>query len=108
MTEQNEAVWVGVDLGTQSVRALAVTASGDVAGAGSRALTGRRDGPRHEQDPEDWWTAVGAACREALRDVPAQAVQAVAVDATSGTILLTDDGGRPLTPALMYDDTRAA
>lgn len=108
MTGPNEAVWVGVDLGTQSVRALAVTATGDVAGAGSRALTGRRDGPRHEQDPEDWWTAVGAACREALRDVPAPAVQAVAVDATSGTILLTDDGGRPLTPALMYDDTRAA
>ncbi|MFD0690985.1 FGGY-family carbohydrate kinase [Actinomadura fibrosa] len=103
-----EPVWVGVDLGTQSVRALAVTASGDVAGAGSRRLTGRRDGPRHEQDPEQWWDAVAAACREALRGVPAGAVQAVAVDGTSGTILLTDRDGRPLTPALMYDDTRAA
>ncbi|TDD66160.1 carbohydrate kinase [Actinomadura darangshiensis] len=108
MTVRNEDVWVGIDLGTQSVRALVVTASGDVAGAGTRALTGRRDGPRHEQDPEDWWTAVSAACREALRDVPPEAVQAVAVDGTSGTILLTDDDGRPLTAALMYDDTRAA
>ncbi|MFI0479790.1 FGGY-family carbohydrate kinase [Actinomadura sp. 9N215] len=103
-----EEVWVGIDLGTQGVRALAVTASGGVAGSGSRKLTGRRDGPRHEQDPEDWWTALSAACRQALADVPAQAVQAVAVDATSGTVLLTDDHGRPLTPALMYDDTRAA
>lgn len=103
-----EAVWIGVDLGTQGVRALVVTDSGKVAGTGSRPLTGHRDGPRHEQNPEDWWTAMAAACREALRDVPPEAVQGVAVDGTSGTILLTDDGGRPLTPALMYDDTRAA
>ncbi|MEU6751475.1 FGGY family carbohydrate kinase [Spirillospora sp. NPDC046719] len=103
-----EPVWVGIDLGTQSVRALAVTASGEVAGSGTAPLSGRRDGPRHEQDPELWWTAVTAACREALRDVPAGAVRAVAVDGTSGTVLLTDRDGRPLTPALMYDDTRAA
>jgi sugar (pentulose or hexulose) kinase len=31
----------------------------------------------------------------------------VAVDGTSGTILLVDRDGRPLTPALMYDDARA-
>ncbi|RFU36941.1 carbohydrate kinase [Actinomadura logoneensis] len=105
---RDEAVWIGVDLGTQSVRALAVTAGGEVRGAGGHPLTGRRDGPRHEQDPEEWWTAVGAACRQALRDVPAAAVRAVAVDGTSGTILLTDATGRPLTPGLMYDDTRAA
>lgn len=105
---REEAVWIGVDLGTQGVRALAVTAGGEVRGTGGHPLTGRRDGPRHEQDPERWWTAVGAACRQALRDVPAEAVQAVAVDGTSGTVLLTDGAGRPLTPGLMYDDMRAA
>ncbi|MGH3264321.1 MAG: FGGY-family carbohydrate kinase, partial [Trebonia sp.] len=35
------------------------------------------------------------------------AIAGVAVDATSGTLLLVDDDGRPLTPALMYDDCRA-
>ena len=101
-------VWVGLDLGTQSVRALAVTADGTVAGSGSRPLHGRRDGPRHEQDPDDWWRAVAAAGREALRDVDPAAVRGVAVDATSGTVLLVDREGTPLTPGLMYDDTRAA
>ncbi|MEV4259582.1 FGGY family carbohydrate kinase, partial [Spirillospora sp. NPDC049652] len=104
---RDEAVWIGIDLGTQSVRALAVTAGGRVLGAGGHPLTDHRDGPRHEQDPEEWWTAVGAACRQALRGVPAGTVQAVAVDGTSGTILLADETGRPLTPGLMYDDTRA-
>jgi len=105
MTE--EEVWLGVDLGTQSVRALAVTASGEIAGSGVHGLTGRREEGRHEQDPELWWRATAAACGQALADVRPGAVRAVAVDGTSGTVLLTDDDGDPLTPGLMYDDTRA-
>ncbi|MFD2349313.1 FGGY-family carbohydrate kinase [Nonomuraea ferruginea] len=77
-------------------------------GAAVRPLTSRRDGVRHEQDPEEWWQALAAATREALRDVPAGRIEGVAVDATSGTILLTAPDGTPLTPALMYDDRRAA
>ncbi|WP_308250681.1 FGGY-family carbohydrate kinase [Nonomuraea rhizosphaerae] len=101
------SVWIGVDLGTQSVRAMAVTGSGEVLGSASRPLTSHRDGPRHEQDPERWWRELSAATREALRDVPPERVRGVAVAATSGTILLTDRRGDPLTPGLMYDDRRA-
>ncbi|GAA3553129.1 FGGY-family carbohydrate kinase [Nonomuraea rosea] len=101
------SVWIGVDLGTQSVRAMAVNESGDVLGSASRALTSHRDGPRHEQDPEQWWRALAEATREALRDVPSAQVAGLAVDATSGTVLLTGPSGRALTPALMYDDRRA-
>ncbi|MFC0039171.1 FGGY-family carbohydrate kinase [Actinomadura rayongensis] len=100
-------VFLGVDVGTQGVRAVAVSRAGALAGHGAVPLTGSRDGPRHEQDPAAWWTASVEACRLALRSVPAGSVRAVAVDGTSGTILLTDRHGRPLTPALMYDDTRA-
>lgn len=103
-----DPVWVGVDLGTQSVRALAVSPTGAVLGAGTSKLAGRRDGPRHEQDPELWWTSVCAACADALADVDPAAVAGVAVDATSGTVLLVDDDGSPLTAGLMYDDTRAS
>ncbi|NUW42180.1 FGGY-family carbohydrate kinase [Nonomuraea rhodomycinica] len=102
------SVWIGVDLGTQSVRAMAVAADGQVLGAASRSLTSRRDGPRHEQDPEQWWEELAAATREALDGVAPERVRGVAVDATSGTILLADRAGRPLTPGLMYDDRRAA
>ncbi|MFI6536173.1 FGGY-family carbohydrate kinase [Nonomuraea sp. NPDC050547] len=102
------SVWVGIDLGTQSVRAMAVTGDGEVLGTGARPLTSRRDGDRHEQDPEQWWGQLAAACAEALAGVEPAEVAGVAVDATSGTILLTTADGRPVTPALMYDDRRAA
>lgn len=107
MTGSQDAAWVGIDIGTQSVRALAVTRDGAVLGSGTQPLDSHRDGNRHEQDPEQWWAAVTDACRQATADLPSQAVRGVAVDATSGSILLIDPAGRTLTPALMYDDGRA-
>jgi sugar (pentulose or hexulose) kinase len=102
-------VWLGIDVGTQSVRALAVSDAGRLLALGSHPLTSRRDGERrHEQDPEQWWRAVAAACRALVQQLPASRIRALAVDATSGTVLLADQDTRSLTPALMYDDARAA
>jgi D-ribulokinase len=107
LNESNSA-WLGLDLGTQSVRAMIVSGTGEILAAGSHKLTSRRDGPRHEQDPEEWWLAVTVACQAAFAALsPGFTVRGVAVDGTSGTILLVDPRGRPLTQGLMYDDNRA-
>lgn len=102
-----EGIWLGLDLGTQSARCVAVDGTGTLLGAASHPLTGHRTGVRHEQDPEQWWQALTAACRKALAGLDTRRVRALAVDATSGTILLADAAGTPLTPGLMYDDGRA-
>jgi D-ribulokinase len=105
-----DAVWVGIDLGTQSVRAVAVAATGEILSAAARPLTSRRDGDRHEQDPHEWWDKVAEALAEMVAGLPAGAAAAVAglaVDGTSGTVLLTDPDGTPRTPGLMHDDARA-
>lgn len=105
-----DEAWLGLDLGTQSARALAVTATGEVAGAGSAPLASRRDGPRHEQDPEAWFAALARASRAAVAGVGRRLrLRGVALCATSGTVLLVDAAtGAPRTPGLMYDDARAA
>lgn len=66
MTHDQDDTWLGIDLGTQSVRVLLVTGDGTVLGSGSAPLGGRRDGVRHEQDPGEWWDAVCTASRAAL------------------------------------------
>lgn len=99
--------WVGVDLGTQSVRALVADAHGRTLGSGTVPLRSHRDGDRHEQDPDQWWAATSRAIRAALAQTPDASVRGVAVDATSGSITVLDRRGRPLTPGLMYDDGRA-
>ncbi|MEU8134170.1 FGGY-family carbohydrate kinase [Streptodolium elevatio] len=100
---------MGVDLGTQGVRALAVTADGRVLGRGSAGLTGHREGNRHQQLPADWWSAVGTAVRRTLAadGTLSVRVRGLSVCSTSGTVLLTSPDGAPVGPALMYDDGRA-
>ena len=103
----DRTAWLGVDIGTQGVRALAVSGSGAILAAGSHPLSSRRDGPRHEQDTEQWWRAVTAACRRATADLRPASPGAVAICGTSGTIALVDAAGDALSPGLMYDDARA-
>ncbi|WP_237773053.1 FGGY-family carbohydrate kinase [Streptomyces luteocolor] len=107
-TPATDPVWLGLDLGTQSARCVAVDSTGQVLAAASRPLTSHREGHRHEQDPEQWWTALADACREALSGIDGDRIRGLALDGTSGTILLADAEGAPLTPGLMYDDGRAA
>lgn len=109
MSEQSGQSWLGIDLGTQSVRALIVGDQGQRLGSGTVALTSRRDGSRHEQDPDSWWSGAVEAVRAALSEAgQGTRVSSVAVTGTSGSITVLDRDGRPLVPGLMYDDGRAA
>ena len=100
-------VWLGLDVGTQSVRCVATDHTGTTVASGSHPLRSVREGRRHEQDPGEWWSALIAACSQTMDGVGARPVRGLALCATSGTILLADDRLEPLTPGLMYDDARA-
>ena len=96
-----DVIWVGVDLGTQSVRTVAVRSTGTVLSAAARPLTSRRDGNRHEQDPHEWWAKAADALAEMVRGLPAGAaasIAGIAVDGTSGTVLITDPTAPPARP----------
>jgi sugar (pentulose or hexulose) kinase len=101
-------IYLGIDLGTQSVRVMAVAEDGAVLASAAEPLQSTREEARHEQEPEHWWRAVVFCCRLVMGELGSGAeIKGLAVDATSGTILLMDDGLRALTPGLMYDDGRA-
>ncbi|HEB92650.1 MAG TPA: carbohydrate kinase [Gammaproteobacteria bacterium] len=101
-------LYIGIDLGTSGCRAIAVDDNGRPRGEARVALpAAKRDDPRCEQDPALWWLAAGDCLEQLLAQIPASEVAAIAVDGTSATLLLTDAEGRPLGPALMYNDSRA-
>jgi xylulokinase len=102
---------IGIDLGTSAVKVVLVDLSGVVRGTGTRPYPLRRPRPgAAESDPADWWaatvTAVRAALAEAGRRAPVD-VAALAVDGQMHGLVLVDDRGRPLRPAMSWADTRA-
>lgn len=92
---------IGIDLGTSGARAVAMTPSFEIVAQGAAKLSDFGANPR---DPRIWWQAVEAALNAVLAQVDRAWVHAIAVDATSGTLLPVDAEGTPLAGPLMYDD----
>jgi hypothetical protein len=108
MPRSDAGLVVGIDVGTSGVRAVAVAPDGACAAQASVAMaTPRRDGARVAQAPSVWADAM-AECLDALHaQVDPALVRGLAIDATSGTVLLADVRGAPLGEALMYNDASA-
>jgi hypothetical protein len=101
-------LFIGLDLGTSGCRAMAIDADGRLQAQAAIALPAPlRQGARAEQAPELWWRGVADCLAALLPQISAKAVRAIAVDGTSGTLLLVDTDGEPLGPALMYNDGRS-
>lgn len=96
---------LGLDLGTSGVRAVVVDAQGTVQSTARGPLPPpQREGPCMRQDPALWWQAVQQVLAAVLAPLERSRLASLAVDGTSGTLLLTDHEGTPLAPALMYGD----
>ncbi|MFI6896888.1 xylulokinase [Streptomyces sp. NPDC050256] len=102
---------IGVDSSTQSTKAAVVdTATGRLLAVGRAPHTVTGQGGARESDPEQWWqalcTAVAGALAEAGLD-PA-AVTGIAVAGQQHGLVTLDADGKPLRPALLWNDTRSA
>ena len=92
------AAFLGVDVGTGSVRAGLFDRSGRTLATARRDIALHQDGSDlAEQSSRDIWDAVCATVREAVADagVPAEAVCGIGFDATCSLVVL-GEGGVPL------------
>jgi len=102
------SAFIGIDVGTSGCRAIAIDSQENkIASAQISLLSSTGDSLCSEQDPNDHWQAVRTILKQLVQQCLTHQIEAIAVDATSGSILLTDKDGEPLTAVLMYNDARA-
>jgi len=102
-------LFVGLDLGTSSLKAVAVGAGGEIAARAHASYPTQRPEPgAAEQSPADWWAAVESVVA-ALRGggAPAERWAAIGLSGMIPTLVLTDDEGEPVAPAMTWEDGRA-
>ena len=105
MSGQSNLV-AGVDTSTQATKVLVVDRDDGRPVASGRAahkVTGT--GGARETDPEIWWRALRAALAQTGR---AGDVSAMSVAGQQHGLVTLDGAGRPLRPAILWNDTRSA
>jgi len=99
-----EAKVLAVDVGTSALKAVAFSRTGAIVAVASRPVETRQPGARmQEQDPDAWWSALLAA----LAEIPGRGgVEALVFTGSMQNLVMLDDGGRALAPAILYSDRR--
>lgn len=100
-------MFLGLDVGTSSLKALVLDVDGAIVGSASAPYSISTPEPGWtESDPETWWEAAGAAVAEAAAGHAAE-VAAVGLSGQMHGVVLSDDNGQPLRPAILWADTRS-
>ncbi|MFI6725815.1 xylulokinase [Streptomyces sp. R-74717] len=104
-------VVIGVDSSTQSTKAAFVDAgTGRLLAVGRAPHVVTGEAGARESDPEVWWRALCDAVAAGLKEsgVAASAVTGIAVAGQQHGLIALDRTGRPLRPAMLWNDTRSA
>jgi xylulokinase len=103
-----DELYIGLDLGTSSLKGVAVTAGGDVVARGHSSYPTHRARPEWaEQDPADWRRALHDVTAQLLASAPASRWRALGLSGMIPTLVVVDGEGSPLRPALIWEDARA-
>jgi xylulokinase len=98
------ALLAGLDIGTSSVKGLALREDGSIAARAeaSYPLSTPRPGWA-EQDPEDWWRASSSVLDELRTAGP---LAGIGLSGQMHGLVLLDDSGAVLRPAILWNDGR--
>lgn len=103
-------MFLGVDIGTGSSKAVIADDRGEVVTSATRPHVTASPHPGwFEHDAEAiWWADLVTVTREVLAHVPAELIDAICVSGIGPAMLVADADGTPLRPAILYGiDTRA-
>jgi FGGY-family pentulose kinase len=105
-----ELCLLGLDVGTQSLRAAIIGEAGATLAYSVSPIETWYPRPAWaEQDPVQWWSAAKAAVRGALDlgNVSPDQIVGIGLDCTACTVVVCDEAGEALRPALLWMDQRA-
>ncbi len=104
-------MYLGIDIGTSSVKALLIDENQATVGAATAPLkVSRPHAGWSEQDPESWWLGTEAAIAElkAQHGAETSAIKGIGLSGHMHGATLLDAADRPLRPCILWNDVRSA
>lgn len=101
--------YVGVDLGTSSMKVLLLDEAGTLCKSTSRTYPLCFPHPGwSEQDPQHWWDALVQCLQELLSGVNSEQVAGLAVAGQMHGLVVLDEEDQVIRPAILWNDGRTA
>ena len=101
-------VYIGLDLGTSGLKAVALGASGAILARRSAGYSTHQPAAgAYEQDPGDWLRAVEQVAARLGETIPAHRWRAIGLSGMIPTLVTLGPDGRPTGPAITWQDARA-
>lgn len=101
-------MFLGIDVGTSSLKALVLDVDGTILGTGQAGYAMATPNPGWaEANPEDWWAAAAEAVRAATGTHAAE-VAAVGLSGQMHGVVLADDAAQVIRPAILWADGRSS
>jgi xylulokinase len=100
---------IGIDVSTTASKAVLIDEAGLVRGIGVREYGYSVPAPLwSEQDPELWWAGAVGAVRDVLTatGTPGEGVEAIGLTGQMHGLVLLDEAGTVLRPAILWNDQR--
>lgn len=98
--------WIGIDLGTSGCRICAIDRQGQILASLNTPYPDPLS--QSEQDPLQLWQHVWQTLTKLVASLSSVRIQAISVDATSGSVMLASADNQPCSPILLYKDRRAS
>ena len=100
--------YVGIDLGTSSVKTLLLKGDGEVVSSVTKEypLYFPHSG-WSEQNPEDWYNQTLACLKELLADVDKENVRSFSFSGQMHGLVMLDENDKVIRPALLWNDSRS-
>ncbi len=100
-------LYIGVDLGTSSMKVLLVDGKGKVMGSTSQSYPLMMPQPGwSEQDPEEWWSALCVCVPKLLEGIDASQVAGLSFGGQMHGLVALDENDKVIRPAILWNDGR--
>lgn len=98
-------MYLGIDFGTSGCRAVVINSQQEIIAEARQSLPSpEQQCGRIQQSAAIWLSGLNSLFQQLSKQLDLRHIRRLAIDGTSGTVLICNNQGKPLLPALMYND----
>lgn len=104
---ENNKNFLGVDLGTSSIKVILCNQKGEVLSEKSGEYNLKTNNLEATQNPEDWFIALSKCIKSIMRETPSIKIEAISFSGQMHGLVMIDKFGKLISDSILWNDQRS-